>query len=182
MAPSAPARPRAIDLTGYWVSVITEDWKFRMVTPRKGVYETLHAQRRGRARSATAGTRRATRPRASSAAPMAPRNIMRMPGAAACHVGRRQHAADRHRRRHPDPAARFVASTAASGATVVAGPLDGGVAVRAGGRGADPRRQPEGGHHEPARRLRPQERRAPQRQGRGDGVLRPQQLPTATGG
>jgi hypothetical protein len=23
-------------MTGYWVSVVTEDWKFRMVTPRKG--------------------------------------------------------------------------------------------------------------------------------------------------
>ena len=25
-----------IDLTGYWVSVITEDWRYRMVTPSKG--------------------------------------------------------------------------------------------------------------------------------------------------
>ena len=25
-----------IDLTGYWVSVVTEDWRFRMVTPPKG--------------------------------------------------------------------------------------------------------------------------------------------------
>jgi hypothetical protein len=38
----------AIDLTGYWVSVITEDWKFRMVTPRKGVYETLTLNAEGR--------------------------------------------------------------------------------------------------------------------------------------
>ena len=26
----------AIDLTGYWVSVVTEDWRYRMVTPPKG--------------------------------------------------------------------------------------------------------------------------------------------------
>jgi hypothetical protein len=39
--PQAPREAAAIDLTGYWVSVITEDWKFRMVTPKKGVYETL---------------------------------------------------------------------------------------------------------------------------------------------
>jgi hypothetical protein len=48
---AAPAFPRdaaAIDLTGYWVSVITEDWKFRMVTPRKGVYETLPLNAEGR--------------------------------------------------------------------------------------------------------------------------------------
>jgi hypothetical protein len=38
----------ALDLTGYWVSVITEDWKFRMVTPKKGVYETLTLNPEGR--------------------------------------------------------------------------------------------------------------------------------------
>lgn len=27
-----------IDLTGYWVSVVSEDWRFRMVTPLKGDY------------------------------------------------------------------------------------------------------------------------------------------------
>jgi len=33
--------PRAaapIDLTGYWVSIVTQDWRWRMVTPRKGDY------------------------------------------------------------------------------------------------------------------------------------------------
>ena len=28
-----------IDLTGYWVSVITEDWRYRMVTPSHGDYQ-----------------------------------------------------------------------------------------------------------------------------------------------
>src|SRR5262245_42225830 len=28
-----------IDLTGYWVSVVTEDWRYRMVTPTKGDYQ-----------------------------------------------------------------------------------------------------------------------------------------------
>lgn len=41
-APSGPPGPAKkvapIDLTGYWVSLITEDWRFRMVTPRKGDY------------------------------------------------------------------------------------------------------------------------------------------------
>jgi len=37
--PPATARASApADLTGYWVSVISEDWKFRMVTPPKGQY------------------------------------------------------------------------------------------------------------------------------------------------
>src|ERR1700683_1048682 len=31
----------AIDLTGYWVAYVTEDWRFRMVTPRKGDYQAV---------------------------------------------------------------------------------------------------------------------------------------------
>jgi len=29
------------DLTGYWVSVVTEDWRFRMMTPAKGDYPSI---------------------------------------------------------------------------------------------------------------------------------------------
>jgi hypothetical protein len=37
-----PAKAIApIDLTGYWVSVVSEDWRHRMMTPRKGDYESL---------------------------------------------------------------------------------------------------------------------------------------------
>ena len=38
-APQPPRTPRAaapVDFTGYWVSVVTEDWRWRMVTPAKG--------------------------------------------------------------------------------------------------------------------------------------------------
>ena len=38
-APPAARESAAVDLTGYWVSVIVEDWKWRMVTPKKGVFE-----------------------------------------------------------------------------------------------------------------------------------------------
>src|SRR5712691_9104032 len=38
-APPTPRSTAAIDITGTWVSVITEDWKYRMVTPRKGDFE-----------------------------------------------------------------------------------------------------------------------------------------------
>ena len=41
-APAAPLTPKAaaaIDVTGYWVSVVTEDWRYRMVTPTKGDYQ-----------------------------------------------------------------------------------------------------------------------------------------------
>jgi hypothetical protein len=39
-----PASPRAIapyDFTGYWVSVVTEDWRWRMMTPAKGDYASV---------------------------------------------------------------------------------------------------------------------------------------------
>jgi len=38
--PSAKAEA-PIDLTGYWVSVVTEDWRWRMVTPAKGDYASI---------------------------------------------------------------------------------------------------------------------------------------------
>ncbi len=35
----APRDAAPIDLTGYWVSVVTEDWRYRMVTPTRGDYQ-----------------------------------------------------------------------------------------------------------------------------------------------
>jgi len=43
-SPQAPPTPRAaapIDLTGYWVSIVTQDWRWRMVTPAKGDYQGI---------------------------------------------------------------------------------------------------------------------------------------------
>ena len=37
--PQAPKAAAPIDLTGYWVSVITEDWRYRMVVPAPGDYQ-----------------------------------------------------------------------------------------------------------------------------------------------
>jgi hypothetical protein len=37
-----------IDLTGYWVSVVTEDWRYRMVTPKKGDYPSIPLNAAGR--------------------------------------------------------------------------------------------------------------------------------------
>ena len=36
------------DITGYWVSVVTEDWRFRMVTPPKGDYTGITLNAEGR--------------------------------------------------------------------------------------------------------------------------------------
>ena len=77
--PQSPREAAAIDLTGYWVSVVFEDWKYRMVTPRKGVFDTLALNAEGRrvgeqwdpARDEAAGEQC----RAYGAA-----NVMRLPG------------------------------------------------------------------------------------------------------
>jgi hypothetical protein len=40
----APPTPRAaapVDLTGYWVAVVTEDWRWRMLTPARGDFAGL---------------------------------------------------------------------------------------------------------------------------------------------
>jgi hypothetical protein len=40
----APATAKAaspVDLTGYWVAFVTEDWRFRMITPRKGDFQAV---------------------------------------------------------------------------------------------------------------------------------------------
>lgn len=49
--PPSPQVPKAvapIDLTGYWVSLVTDDWRWRMVTPPKGdvLYLPLNAEGR----------------------------------------------------------------------------------------------------------------------------------------
>src|SRR6266571_570633 len=36
-APSTPKAANPTDFTGYWVSVVTEDWVYRMVTPSKAL-------------------------------------------------------------------------------------------------------------------------------------------------
>ena len=43
-SPPRSARDAApIDLTGYWVSYVTENWRYRMVTPAKGEYRRIPA-------------------------------------------------------------------------------------------------------------------------------------------
>src|SRR6185503_5480968 len=50
-APATPQTPQAsapIDLTGYWVSIVNEDWRWRMVTPPKGDYASVPISAEGR--------------------------------------------------------------------------------------------------------------------------------------
>ena len=47
-AQQTPRSAAPIDLTGYWVAVVTEDWRHRMATPRKGDFESLPLSAEGR--------------------------------------------------------------------------------------------------------------------------------------
>ena len=47
--PPASAREAApIDLTGQWVAIVNEDWRWRMVTPPKGDYASVPLNDEGR--------------------------------------------------------------------------------------------------------------------------------------
>jgi len=46
--PPAPRAGAPIDLTGYWVSIVTADWRWRMVTPAKGDYQGVQLNAEGR--------------------------------------------------------------------------------------------------------------------------------------
>src|SRR5690348_18335072 len=46
-----PPTPRAgapVDFTGYWVSVVSEDWRWRMVTPARGDFASIPFNAEGR--------------------------------------------------------------------------------------------------------------------------------------
>jgi len=50
-APAPPQTPKAaarVDMTGYWVSYVTEDWQWRMITPKKGDFASLPLNAEGR--------------------------------------------------------------------------------------------------------------------------------------
>ena len=47
-APQSPQASAPIDLTGYWVSIVNEDWRWRMVTPPKGDYASVPISPEGR--------------------------------------------------------------------------------------------------------------------------------------
>ena len=78
-APPVPREAAAIDLTGYWVSVIAEDWKLRMVTPARGVYDTLTLNAEGR-RVADAWDPARDEAESEQCRSYGAANIMRLPG------------------------------------------------------------------------------------------------------
>jgi len=46
--PRTPKAGAPIDLTGYWVAIVTEDWRYRMVTPAKGDYASVPVNAEGK--------------------------------------------------------------------------------------------------------------------------------------
>jgi len=46
--PLTPKAAAPVDLIGYWVSIVTEDWRWRMVTPAKGDYASVPLNAEGR--------------------------------------------------------------------------------------------------------------------------------------
>src|SRR5438477_3387549 len=47
-APATAHAAAPVDFTGYWVSVVTEDWRWRMVTPAKGDFASIPFNAEGR--------------------------------------------------------------------------------------------------------------------------------------
>ena len=78
---AAPAAQQAppIDLTGYWVSIVTEEWRWRMLTPPKGDYSSVPLNKAGQTITA-AWDRAKDEQRGDACKPFGVGNIMRMPG------------------------------------------------------------------------------------------------------
>jgi len=78
--PRPPATPRAaapLDFTGQWVSVVTEDWRWRMVVPRKGDYASVPLNAEGRK---VADTWDPAKTSADGCKPFGAAGVMRVPG------------------------------------------------------------------------------------------------------
>ena len=46
--PPSPRAAAPVDFTGYWVSVVSEDWRWRMVTPPRGDFASIPLNAEGR--------------------------------------------------------------------------------------------------------------------------------------
>src|SRR4249919_3484489 len=45
--PPTPRTQAPFDPTGYWVAIISEDWRWRMITPAKGDFPSIPLSRQG---------------------------------------------------------------------------------------------------------------------------------------
>jgi hypothetical protein len=77
-APVSPQAAAPVDLTGYWVAVVTEDWRWRMLTPPKGDFSSIPLNAEGR-RVAEAWDPDARLPRGEECRPYGAAGVMRLP-------------------------------------------------------------------------------------------------------
>ena len=75
--PPTPKAAAPIDLTGYWVSVVTEDWRWRMIVPPKGDYTSVPLNPAGPESSGRLGSHRIA---SDGCKPFGAAAIMRVPG------------------------------------------------------------------------------------------------------
>ena len=76
---TTPKTSAPVDLTGYWVSFVTEDWRFRMLTPKKGEYQAVPLNEQGR-KAADAWDPAADQASGNQCKAYGAGAIMRMPG------------------------------------------------------------------------------------------------------
>src|ERR1051325_3329046 len=77
--PQTPKSAAPIDITGYWVAIVTEDWRWRMLTPPKGDYASVPINNEGR-RVADSWNLAKDEAAGLACKPYGVGNIMRMPG------------------------------------------------------------------------------------------------------
>lgn len=78
--PPGPARTVApIDLTGYWVSIVNEDWRWRMLTPSKGDVSSVPVNAEGK-RAAEAWNFEQEQTPANACKPFGVGGLTRLPG------------------------------------------------------------------------------------------------------
>jgi len=78
-APQTPQGMAPIDLVGTWVAVVTEDWRWRMMTPAKGDYASVPINDAGR-KAADGWDYAAEQTPDNACKPFGIGNIVRMPG------------------------------------------------------------------------------------------------------
>jgi hypothetical protein len=91
-----------VDLTGTWVSVVSEDWRWRMTTPLKGGAASIPYKPAARRLIDAWDPEKDTVTGLECKAYGAPA-IMRLPGPCAHLMARREHSQDRTRSRPPNP-------------------------------------------------------------------------------
>ena len=112
-APATPQAAAPIDLTGYWVSIVTEDWRYRMVTPAKGDYASV-PDKSSRPQSPMRWDPAKDEAAGEQCKSYGAAAIMRVPGRLHITWENENDAEDRDRRGHADAALHFGGQPAAT--------------------------------------------------------------------